>query len=78
MRVEILEERLSDTDADTDRHYLQHKGDVITVPEKLGAKWCGAGWAKDLDGKVDTAERVPGAAQLEVSPAKLAARLAVK
>lgn len=65
MRVEILEDRLSDTDPDTDRHYLQHKGDVITVPDACGARWCGYGWAKDVDGKVDTGERKPGAVQLE-------------
>lgn len=78
MRVEILEDRLSDTDADTDRHYLQHKGDVITVPDPLGEKWCKHGWAKDLEGKAETGERVPGASQLDVQNAKAAAKAAVR
>lgn len=66
MRVEILEDRLSDTDPDTDRHYLHEKGDVITVPDPLGAKWCKHGWAKDLGGATPTGERVPGVATIEV------------
>lgn len=70
MRVEILEDRLTDTDPDTDRHYQLTKGDVITVPDACGARWCGYGWAKDLDGTVPTAERVPGAAQLDVANSK--------
>lgn len=65
MRVEITEERLSDTDPVTERHYLQHKGDIITVPASLGEKWCSLGWAKDVDGNVETGERIPGARTLE-------------
>jgi hypothetical protein len=61
MRVEITEERISDTDSETDpqnpRHYLQHRGDVITIPEGLGRKWCAYGWAKDVDGVHPTGER---------------------
>jgi hypothetical protein len=60
MRVEITEDRLSDTDPDTDRHYLHERGDVITVPDALGAKWCMLGWARDVAGNVPTGERIPG------------------
>jgi hypothetical protein len=57
MRVTILEERLSDQDPETERLYVQEKGDTITVPDALGTKWCGLGWAEDVDGKVKTGER---------------------
>lgn len=67
MRVEILEPRLSDTDPDTDRHYLLEKGDRITVPIACGQRWCSYGWAKDLAGKHETGERIEGTrAPLEV------------
>lgn len=60
MRIEILEERLSDTNAESGRHYLASKGDTLTVPDDYGARLCRFGWAKDLDGKVKTGERKPG------------------
>ncbi len=66
MRVEITEKRLSDTDHETERHYLQHEGDVITVPDELGTKWCSRGWAKDVDGNVATGERIVSGAELRV------------
>lgn len=58
MRVEITEKKLSDLDEENDRHYLLFEGDTITVPDKLGEKWCGLGWAKDVDGNVPTGERI--------------------
>lgn len=61
MRIECLEDRLSDVDPDTGRHYLLAKGDTITVPDAYGTKLCGHGWVRDLDGKVKTAARSPGA-----------------
>ena len=61
MRVEILEARLSDTDPDTGRHYLHEAGDLITVPEPCGARWCAYGWARDVSGTVPTGVREPGA-----------------
>ena len=61
MRIEILEDRLSDTDAITGQHYSLSKGDIVTVPDDYGARLCGFGWVKDLDGKVESAERKPGA-----------------
>lgn len=60
MRIEVTEDRLSDTDADTGRHYALAKGDVVTVPDAYGAKLCARGWAKDVDGKVKTGERKAG------------------
>ena len=57
MRVEITEDRLSDTDPETGRHYLQREGDALTVPDALGTTWCSHGWAKDVDGNVPTGER---------------------
>lgn len=64
MRIEITEDRLSDTDAATGKHYSQVKGDVITVPDAYGARLCSLGWAKDTEDKVPTGERKPGAEQL--------------
>jgi hypothetical protein len=61
MRIEVLEDRLSDMDADTGHHYVLEKGDTITVPDAYGARICARGWAKDVDGKAKTGERKPGA-----------------
>lgn len=61
MRIEVLEERLSDTDAETGRHYLLGKGDIVTVSDAYGARLCAFGWVKDADGVVETGERKPGA-----------------
>lgn len=61
MRVEVLEDRLKDTDATTGQHYNLVKGDVITVPDAYGARLCGFGWVRDVDGVVPTGERIPGA-----------------
>lgn len=58
MRVEILEEKLSDRDSYNDRHYTLVKGDIQTVSDELGKTWCRRGWAKDVDGKVPTGERI--------------------
>lgn len=61
MRIEVLEERLSDTDADTGVHRLLVRGDTLTVPDAYGRRLCALGWVKDLDGAVETGPRVPGA-----------------
>lgn len=60
MRVEILEKRISDVDPKTEHHYVVHLGDVLTVPDDVGTRWCAYGWAKDADGNVETGERIPG------------------
>lgn len=56
MKVEIIEEEL--------RHEIPGeglcifvKGDVKTVPDKDGEYFCRNGWAIDLDGKCESAER---------------------
>lgn len=59
MRIEITEKRLSDMDPDTGQLYVQHKGDVVTVPDVLGAKWCALGWARDIEHKVKAGPRIP-------------------
>lgn len=64
MRIEVTEERLSDTDADTGTHYALTKGDTVTVPDAYGKRLCDLGWVKDLDGKTKTGERIPGPATL--------------
>lgn len=74
MRVEILEDRLSDAD-ETGRLHVYAKGDVVTVPDACGARWCGYGWAKDVSGAVATGERIPGTRQpLAVADATITSR----
>jgi hypothetical protein len=74
MRIEVLEDRLSDVDADTGRHYGLSKGDIVTVADKYGARLCSFGWVKDVDGKVETGERKPGAEALVVNKAAVGSR----
>lgn len=64
MRVEITEKKLKDAG------YSLVEGDTITVPDEVGAYWCGLGWAKDVDGKVPTGERIVTGARLEVQNVK--------
>lgn len=66
MRIEVLEDRLKDTNAATGQRYNLVKGDIVTVPDDYGTRLCGFGWVKDLDGNVPSAERKPGAEVLEV------------
>jgi hypothetical protein len=51
MRVEILEERLSSDG------FAGVAGDILSVPDEVGARWCGLGWARDVAGAVATGER---------------------
>ena len=50
MKVEILE---------TIKHERDQfeAGETRVVPDNLGAYFCANGWAKDTEGKVETAER---------------------
>lgn len=50
MKVEALEVIKS-------RGYILSEGDIITVPDDVGAHWCKHGWAKDTSGAVQTGER---------------------
>jgi hypothetical protein len=70
MRVEITEKKLRDAGYDL------VEGDTLTVPDELGADWCGRGWAKDTEGKVPTGERIVHGAQLE--PAKVRSQSTAK
>lgn len=64
MRIEITEKKLKDSGYDL------VEGDTITVPDEVGAKWCGLGWARDTEGNVETGERVVRGAKLEVDNVK--------
>jgi hypothetical protein len=68
MRVKITEKRLRDGGYDLS------EGDTITVPDELGATWCGHGWCEDVDGKVKTGERRVVGAELQPAKARHAAR----
>lgn len=50
MKIEMLEKVLHGRD-------VFEAGDVRTVPDDVGAYFCACGWAKDVDGNVETAER---------------------
>ncbi len=50
MKIEILESFKHDGEEFV-------KDDTRTVDDELGAYFCSAGWAKDCDGKVETAPR---------------------
>ena len=65
MKVEILEERLKDGDRVTGQQYDLHAGDRVTVSDQCGEWWCSQGWARDLDGNVETAERVVRGARID-------------
>lgn len=65
MQVKILEERLKDADPETGQHYTLGKGDIVTVSDATGKRWCGYGWAEDVKGKVKTGERIPGPQAIE-------------
>jgi len=43
-----------------------HKGEVRVVPDEEGEMFCGLGWAKDVDNKIATGERKPGASELNI------------
>lgn len=64
MRVEITEARLRDAG------FNLVEGDTITVPDEVGTKWCGLGWAKDTAGNVPTGERIVRGAKLNVQSAR--------
>ena len=77
MKIEIVANKLSDTDASTGQHYRLAKGDQVTVPDEYGRKLCDAGWAKDItdygaleegaeDPRYPSAPFTPGAAKLKV------------
>ena len=50
MKIELLETVLHGRDR-------FEAGDIRTVPDEVGAYFCGNGWAKDVDGTVATGER---------------------
>lgn len=68
MKVEITEKSLKDAG------YNLVEGDTITVPDEIGAAWCGHGWAKDVDGTVPTGTRRVRGAVVEVDNVNLAAK----
>ncbi len=63
MQVEILEEKLSSDG------FTGLKGDRLTVPDNIGAAWCGHGWVKDMSDKIPTGERNTN--PVEINPKKL-------
>ena len=50
MKIEILEPILHERDR-------FETGEIRIVDDSLGAYFCGCGWAKDVDGKVETKPR---------------------
>jgi len=62
MKIEALEAIKSDG-------YVLDAEDVKTVPDEVGAKWCAAGWAKDVAGLIPAGERRVINARLAVQSA---------
>ena len=61
MKIEALESIKSDG-------YVLDSGDIKqNVPNNIGTVWVQAGWAKDLDGIVETGERQVLNAKLSVN-----------
>lgn len=67
MKIEALEAIKSDG-------YVLEAEDVKTVPDEVGARWCEAGWARDLAGTVPTGERKVLDARVMVDSAALRVR----
>ena len=68
MKVEILEKRLraKDREAVPVKVLDLEAGDIVTVSEATGKRWCALGWARDVSGEVQTGERKPGAVKLDI------------
>lgn len=59
MRIRITEETIKlSIDGKLVKFQLN---DEVAVTDEIGELCVGAGWADDVDGKVETGERVPGA-----------------
>lgn len=67
MKIEALESIKSDG-------YILDPEDMKTVPEEVGARWCAAGWARDVSGAVATGERKVLNAKLTVDNVRLAVK----
>ena len=62
MRIEALENIRSE-------QFTLTEGDVVTVPNDVGAHWCAMGWAKDTSGTIPTGERSTAPRELSVAGA---------
>lgn len=70
MKIEALESIKSDG-------YVLDAGDVKqNVPDEIATGWVKAGWAKDVDGTVETGERQVLNAKLSVDSVKLVVKSA--
>lgn len=65
MKVEIVANKLSETDPSSGQHYLLAKGDVATVSDAFGRHLCDRGWAKDASGEYKSAPFTPGAVRVK-------------
>lgn len=69
MRVRILEAEIKDEGLNL------FGGDMITLEERLGTKWCDLGWAEDVTGLYPTGQRAAGVTtDLEIQSAILGHR----
>lgn len=62
MKVQIVANKLSDTDNETGQRHRCDKDDVVTVSESYGRKLCACGWAKDVTEYDEESRRTPSAA----------------
>lgn len=62
MRIEALESIKSSG-------YVLDAGDIKqSIPDEIGSAWVASGWARDLDGVVQTGNRVVLDARLTIDP----------
>ena len=61
VKLEVLEKFSIDSQ-------VYQAGEIRVVAEEVAKVACGAGWAKDLDGKIPTGVRDPSAKKLEIKP----------
>lgn len=74
MKVEVLEKVLRGKDRETGKHYDLVEGDRATVSEPCGRAWCAHGWVKDVDGNVETGERVVRGRKVKPDNIKVASK----
>lgn len=62
MKIEALENIKS-------HNLVLTSGDIVTVPDDVGAELCARGWARDIDGTIATGERIVLDARIVVDTA---------
>lgn len=73
MKIEITEGNGKNGHAIVWEGMSYFNGDQRTVPKALGELFCSLGWARDIDGNVETGARDTSPKQLDVENTKIVA-----